>query len=366
MSTIGVGIIGGSQGGWASISHIPALKALPDYELRAVSTSRRESAQAAAQEFGVQGAYDNHADLLAHPGVDVVVVAVKVPYHRELITAAIEAGKTVYAEWPLALNLTEADELTRRAEAAGVRTVIGLQGRYHPELRYARRLIEEGRIGRVIGTTMVASGMVWGPQTTKNHTYWFDNSQGATPLTAAALHAVDALNVTLGEFEHLSSNLVLGRREVAVSDDGGRVIPVTTPDQISLIGTLEGGAAASVFYRGGASRGDNFRWEINGTDGDIVVTAPWGNLQVTDLTVEAGFGEDATVAPLEIPAEYTSDIPPGLAGPSRNVAALYTKLARDLRDGTHTVPDFTYALRRHRFLDAVERSSAERVGHSPA
>lgn len=119
MNTIGVGIIGGSQGGWASISHIPALKALPDFELRAVSTSRQESANAAGKEFGVEAAFDNHADLLAHPGVDVVVVAVKVPHHRELISAAIDAGKTVYAEWPLALNLAEATELTRRAEAAG-------------------------------------------------------------------------------------------------------------------------------------------------------------------------------------------------------------------------------------------------------
>ncbi|MFH9969400.1 Gfo/Idh/MocA family protein [Streptomyces mirabilis] len=359
MSTIGVGIIGGSQGGWASISHIPALKALPDFELRAVSTSRQESANAAAKEFGIEAAFDNHADLLAHPGVDVVVVAVKVPHHRELISAAIDAGKTVYAEWPLALNLTEATELTRRAEAAGVRTAIGLQGRYHPELRFARRLIEDGRIGRVIGTTMVGSGMVWGGETTRAHAYWHDRTQGATPLTGAALHAIDALNVTLGEFGHLSANLVLGRTQVTVTDDGNTVIPVTAPDQISLIGTLDSGPAASVFYRGDTSRGDNFRWEINGTDGDIVLTAPWGNIQVTDLTLQAGFGTDTTVSPLEVPAEYSAGIPAGLVGPARNVAALYTNLARDLRDGTHTVPDFAYAHTRHQLLDAIDRSSAE-------
>lgn len=233
MNTIGVGIIGGSQGGWASNSHIPALKALPDFELRAISTSRQESANAAAKEFGVEATFDNHADLLAHPGVDVVVVAVKVPHHRELISAAIDAGKTVYAEWPLALNLAEATELTRRAEAAGVRTAIGLQGRYHPELRYARHLVEDGRIGRVLGTSMVASGMVWGGETTRAHAYWYDRTQGATPLTGAALHAIDALNVTLGQFGHLSADLVLGRTQVTVTDDGNTVVPVTAPDQIS-------------------------------------------------------------------------------------------------------------------------------------
>ncbi|SDN26804.1 Gfo/Idh/MocA family protein [Streptomyces wuyuanensis] len=364
MSTIGVGIIGGSPGGWASISHIPALKAVPDFELRAVSTSRRESAEAARREFGVEAAFDHHAALLAHPGVDVVVVAVKVRHHRELISAAIDAGKTVYSEWPLALNLAEATELTRRAEAAGVRTVVGLQGRYHPELRYARRLIEDGRIGRVLGTTLVASGMVWNGQTTKAHSYWYDDTQGATPLSGAALHAIDALNVTLGEFGHLSADLVRGRTEVTVTDNGNTVIPVTAPDQIALIGTLYNDAAASVFYRGGTSRGDNFRWEINGTDGDIVLTAPWGNIQVTDLTLQAGFGEDTTVSTLEVPAEYSDDIPAGLTGPARNVAALYTHLGRDLREGTHTVPDFAYAHNRHRLLDAIANASRQKTAQT--
>ncbi|MGW3247282.1 Gfo/Idh/MocA family protein [Streptomyces sp. NPDC001070] len=364
MSTIGVGIIGASQGGWASISHVPALKALPGYELRAISTSRRESAEAAAKEFGVEAAFDNHADLIAHPGVDIVVVAVKVPYHRELITAAVDAGKTVYSEWPLALNEAEAADLVRRAEAAGVRTVIGLQGRYHPELRYVRRLIEDGRIGRVIGTTLVGSGMVWGPETTQAHAYWFDRTQGATPLSGAALHAIDAFNVTLGEFRRLSANLVVGRKEVTVVDNGNAVIPVTSPDQIALIGTLENGAAASIFYRGGTSRGDNFRWEINGTDGDIVLTAPWGNIQVTDLTLQAAFGEDTAVATLEVPAEYLTDIPAELTGPARNVAALYSNLARDLRRGTHTVPGFAYAHTRHRLMDVIESASAEGVAQN--
>lgn len=155
-----------------------------------------------------------------------------------------------------------------------------------------------------------------------------------------------------------------GRTEVTVTDDGNTVFPVTTPDQISVIGTLENGAAASVFYRGGASRGDNFRWEINGTDGDIVLTAPWGNIQVTDLTLEAGFGEDATVSKLEVPAEYSAGIPDGLVGPARNVAALYTHLGRDLREGTRTAPDFTYAHTRHRLMDAIRDSSRQQTAQT--
>ena len=61
MKKIGVGIIGASTGGWAAVSHVPAAEDAADYELRAISTSRRESAEAAAKEFDVPAAFDNHA-----------------------------------------------------------------------------------------------------------------------------------------------------------------------------------------------------------------------------------------------------------------------------------------------------------------
>src|SRR5712691_2088949 len=95
---IRVGIIGASPDrGWAAQAHIPALKSLArDFEITALSTSRRESADAAGQHFGVRLAFDNHHDLVNSDAVDVVAVTVKVPYHLELASAALEAGKAVY------------------------------------------------------------------------------------------------------------------------------------------------------------------------------------------------------------------------------------------------------------------------------
>src|SRR5690348_3752889 len=120
MDPIGVGVIGASAGGWASLAHLPAIAASPAFELRALSTSRRSSAQAASAQHGVPG-YDNHHDLIAHSGVDLVVVAVKVTEHLEPIRAALAAGKSVYSEWPLATSLAQARQLAALAEQAGVR-----------------------------------------------------------------------------------------------------------------------------------------------------------------------------------------------------------------------------------------------------
>jgi predicted dehydrogenase len=161
----------------------------------------------------------------------------------------------------------------------------------------------------------------------------------------------------LGEFATVSANLVVGRDTARVAEDGATV-PVTVADQVAVIGTLADGAAVSVFYRGGTSRGDNFRWEINGTEGDLIITADWGNPQVADLTLSGGRAGDTAAAPLPVPASYRDDVPAELAGsPAANVARLYAALARDLAEGTHTVPDFAHAVTRHRLVDAIEKAS---------
>jgi len=359
-TTIGVGIVGGSIGGWAALGHVPALRTLPGYELRAVSTSRRESAEAAAKEFGGAAAYDNHMDLIADPGVDLVVVAVRLMYHKEIISAALTAGKMIFSEWPLGLGLAEAEDLVAQAEQASVRTVVGLQAPFAPQVRYARDLVEQGYVGRVLGTTLVGSGIAWGPTTDRGHAYWYDDANGATTLTVPTLHALEAVHHVLGEFADLQAHLVRGRTEVTLVDDSS-TIPVTAADQVLIAGTLDSGAAASVLYRGGVSRGDNLRWEINGTEGDLVLTSDVGNLQVAPLTLEGGRGDDEKVAELTVPEKYLGGAAAGVTGPAHNVARLYQQFARDLSEGTHEAPDFAHALTRHRIIDAVEKASATGV-----
>src|SRR5881396_2772852 len=124
---IRVGIIGANPDrGWAAQAHIPALRSLADdFEVTALSTSRRESADAASKLFGVPAAFDNHQELVNSPVVDVVAVTVKVPYHLELATAALEAGKAVYCEWPLGNGLKEAESLAAEEGNEGVLDVEG-------------------------------------------------------------------------------------------------------------------------------------------------------------------------------------------------------------------------------------------------
>src|SRR5947199_5823739 len=121
-STLGVGIIGVSAvRGWAATAHIPALHAMPNYEIRALSAHSAESARAAGEVFGVSAVFSDHEQLVTRPDIDVVAVTVKVPLHRELVPAALAAGKAVYCEWPLGRDLDDARAMAVLAAERGAR-----------------------------------------------------------------------------------------------------------------------------------------------------------------------------------------------------------------------------------------------------
>jgi predicted dehydrogenase len=109
---------------------------------------------------------------------------------------------------------------------------------------------------------------------------------------------------------------------------------------------------ASIFYRGGLSRTGDLRWEINGTDGDVLITSPAanGNIQATELVLAGGRGSDRNVEAIRVPE---GDTGAGLGGPARNVAALYAAFAHDLSEGTTVAPSFSDAVHLHRLIDRI-------------
>src|SRR5438270_1568593 len=238
---IRVGIIGANPDrGWAAQAHVPALKSLSDdFEITALSTRRRESADAAGKLFGVAAAFENHQDLVNSADVDVVAVTVKVPYHLELATAALNAGKAVYCEWPLANGLIEAETLAALAKKRGVLAVAGLQARSSPSVAYVRDLIEQGYVGEVLSTSLIGSGMGWGPTVEPYNAYLNDKKNGATMLSIALGHAADALCHCLGEVRELSATMTV-RRTSFTSAGTGESGPMTADDQVCVSGLLEG------------------------------------------------------------------------------------------------------------------------------
>jgi predicted dehydrogenase len=355
---IRVGIIGANPDrGWAAQAHIPALRSLSDdFEITALSTSRRESADAAGERFAVAAVFDNHDELVNSPHVDVVAITVKVPYHLELATAALEAGKAVYCEWPLGNGLEEAETLATLAKERDVLAVAGLQARAAPAVAYVRDLLAQGYLGEVLSTTLIGSGMGWGASVPPYNAYVNDKDNGATMLSIAVGHAADALCHCLGEVAELAATMT-ARRTSAEVEGTGESMAITAEDQVAVTGLLEGGAAFSIHYRGGVSRGTNLLWEINGSEGDLQLTSAGGQPQIFELDLRGGKGAQSSLELLPVPDEYRW-APAQPPGPSTNIAQAYARFARDYREGTHLSPTFDDAVTRHRMLTAVETAAA--------
>lgn len=356
----GVGIVGLQPGrSWGAVAHVPALRALSDdYEIVGVANTSHASAEAAAAACDLPRAFADVAELVASPDVDVVAVTVKVPYHFEIVKAAIDAGKHVYCEWPLGNGLNEAQAMADLARAKGVLGVIGTQARVAPEMEYLRELIATDLLGDVLSTTLIGSGLTWSVEVERRNTYLLDRANGATMLTIPVGHTLAAVRDVLGDVTELSARLVTRRTSARVIETGE-----TAPDQVLIEGVLASGAPICVHCRGGLPRGTGLLWEINGTDGDIQVTGGNGHAQMVQLSIKGARGEERELRPLEVPEAYTSGWPEN-AIPG-NVARNYARMAADLRDGTRTAPTFDDAVSLHRLIAAVEAAAGSGCRVSP-
>jgi predicted dehydrogenase len=354
---IRVGIVGATvtQGGsgWGANAHVPALKALRQYELKAVCTAHEETAKASAAAFGVERAFHRFSDMAADPGVDLVVVCVRVPGHRDLVMAALQAGKTVLCEWPLGANLAEAEEMAGLARQRSLPTIVGLQARSDPAILFARDLVQGGYIGEVLTAnlnTAAQAVLQRGP----GRIWQGVRANGANTLTIAGGHAIDALCAVLGEFAELSARVSTRIPQWRTLE--GKPVPVDAPDSINVIGRLVSGAEVTVNVAAVPANPGGNRIEIYGREGALVIRAD-GSLNIGPSQVHAGKGKEPT-ASMPVPPKYKVAPEGTPSGPPYNVAQAYARAADALRGGASFDVDFNLAVQRHKLIDAIERSSA--------
>src|SRR5467141_1880559 len=246
---IRVGIIGASmRNGWGRDAHTPALSALPEFEVTAVSTSRQETADETAEHFGIPHAFADPYEMVQHPDVDLVAISVRVPFHHQMGMAALNAGKHLFCEWPLAATTEQAQQIRDLAVRKGVRHVVGLQARGAREFNRVRDLVAEGYIGKVLSCTMIITTPAWGTEFTRDWAYMADRSNGNTLMTSPGGHSIDALCYCLGEFKELSSVVATQRQRIKIVETD-ETIQMTAPDQVLISGVLQSGAVTSVHLK---------------------------------------------------------------------------------------------------------------------
>jgi predicted dehydrogenase len=218
MAPIRIGIIGLSAEatgtGWAAMAHLPYLLKSPQYKIVALCNRTVENAQAAIKAFDLGSstkAYGSPDDLAKDPDVDLVVVNTRVDLHAKVLLPSIKAGKDVFCEWPLDGNFENVKEMVETAKQSGGRTIVGLQGRASPIAKKIKQIIEEGRIGKVLSSTLYGATVNGGAEESKMAAYLTDRKVGGNMLTIHFGHSefflyiVPVLRLRTNAFNQLST-----------------------------------------------------------------------------------------------------------------------------------------------------------------
>ena len=352
---IRLGIIGANANyGWSMRAHLPALLALPEYELTAVCTSSAETAAESAKAYGAKSAYHDYHEMVAHPDIDLVSVSVRVPLHHEMVMAALAEGKHVFCEWPLGANLGEAQEMAALARSKGVRCMVGLQARGAPAILHLKELISEGYVGEVLACnmTMFLPGLL---QRGMNNPWMADREKGGNTLTIATGHAIDAFCFCVGEFREISAKVATQVSEWETAEPG-KTVPVSAADNVLVHGILVGGAVASAHVATVPWHGTGWRMEVYGREGTLTASSQ-EMIQYGNITIRGAHGGETQLAEVPIPEALTNvpgEVP---LGAPFNVGQIYRSLGQAIRDGEKATPDFDLAVERHQLLAAMEQSS---------
>ena len=178
---------------------------------------------------------------------------------------------------------------------------------------------------------------------------------GSSPATKALSAPLNIPMKVIWVHDVIGKAESLAVRDKAVTDIN-QLKGKTIADQIAVTGLLQNGAVASLHYRSGSSPAGNFFWEINGSKGDLVITADSGRLQYSDLQIRLA-SSAGKLETIEVPDSYrlVADLAPGKM--HYTLANTYALLRSDLRNGTAEVRDFGHGLLRHKMIDAIERAS---------
>lgn len=156
-----VGVVGlGNQG----IAHVEVLRSIEEVELVAVADVDLERARRVAAEYGVGAAYGSARELCERGGVDAVVVATPDHLHLEPVLAALECGKHVLVEKPMATSLAEAERMAAEARKRGLLLMVNFENRFNPPFAHVKELLRRGELGQPIHAYIRLSDTLYVPR----------------------------------------------------------------------------------------------------------------------------------------------------------------------------------------------------------
>jgi predicted dehydrogenase len=348
---IRIGIIGA---GFAQTTQIPGFLNCPHAQVVAIASARREHAEEVAREFDIPHVESDWQSLVARDDIDLISIVTPVVTHYEMTLAALDRGKAVLCEKPMAMDAEEARRMADRARDRGLLALIDHELRFLPGRLKMREMIQAGDIGKIkhAGVIFRADSRA---DPNRPWNWWSDKKQGGGALGAIASHIVDGFRWALSaEVAEVICNLATHIRER--KDHEGQIRPVTTDDEANLLlrfsdTELTEGATGNVSISLVEAGAPLHRFEVFGERGALRVEGD-GELWQSNI------GDDAWKK-VEIDR---GELARGMSdnGWARGFTVFSKKIVEALLAGRTTVPNAATFADGHRtqlVLDAARRSN---------
>jgi UDP-N-acetylglucosamine 3-dehydrogenase len=202
MDKIRFGMIGA---GAISNLHLPALAAREDCEIVAIADANLDQARARAEQFHAPHALGDYNELVARDDLDAVVVGIPTQFHADASIKALNNGKHVLCEKPMARTLEECDAMLRAAAAAGRVLQIGMVRRFDDDWGMMRKLAQEGKAGRPCMWRRIIAAAA--PQPPNNGAWYSDARFSDGPLPESGAHDLDFLRYTFGDVRAVTAHM---------------------------------------------------------------------------------------------------------------------------------------------------------------
>jgi predicted dehydrogenase len=364
MGKIGIGLIGTGFMGKCHALAYGAARAVfgdvPASRLELLCDTPADRAAAMADQLGFARSTGDWRALVADRAIDVVCITTPNKLHREIALAAIDAGKHVHCEKPLALTLAEAEEMAAAAAGRGVRTMVGYNYAHNPAYRHAQRLVEGGAIGRVV-----------------HFRGWVDEDYQADPdlpwswrATAAeaglgalgdmGCHLVSLAYGLAGPVESLVADMQTVHETRALPDGSGRGRVENEDMATALVHFAAGFHGSLSTSRSAWGRKSRLAWEVHGTEGMLL----FDQERMNELQLYRNRGEKALqgfttilTGPAHPPFGAFCPAPGHQLGFNDLKLIEAAAFLREIAGGPAVGPDFARALDFERVIHAIAEAA---------
>ncbi len=271
-----IGIIG--CGGIANGKHMPALSRVKEVEMVAFCDIIKERAEKAAKQYGTPDAkvYEDYKELLKDTSIDVVHVLTPNREHSFITVDALESGKHVMCEKPMAINTAEAQKMLDAAKRTGKKLTIGYQNRFRADSQFLKEACDAGELGEIYyakATALRRRGVpTWGVFMNKEE-------QGGGPLIDIGTHSLD---LTLWMMNNYKPKMVVGTvyKKLGHQTNQGNNFGNWDPEQY----TVEDSAFGFIVMENGATISLESSWALNiGKNGGEAMTTLCGTEAGADM-----------------------------------------------------------------------------------